>query len=428
MNNKRRNSFEETLTASIEELMKDREALALRNRTMTEAMHQIPLRHQLRRGILQMLSLVHLPSRRATQSNRILIIRPDHLGDLLLTTPAIHSLRKAYPNAEIHALVGPWSAGVLQNNPDLDLVLTIPFPGFTRGTGGNWHTPYQYAIQTAARLRRIGYAQALIMRHDHWWGAWLAQLAGIPKRLGYNHPDTKLFLTQAIEHQHEHAVRQSVRLVEALTHNTYPDEQLVYQFEFASTDKAYVQGYLEEWQLDENRPIFCIHPGSGAKVKLWKVNKWAQVADILSEQLQATVVFTGGDHELNLIQSIIAQMQHSAVVMAGGTQVSQLAALYARAKVVLGPDSGPLHLAAAVGTPTVTLFGPADPIEFRTWGSSNTHHILTTNIDCRPCRILDWSSDNLNYHPCVRDITVNDVLSAARTVVDSNATNNNSNT
>ena len=81
--------------------------------------------------------------------------------------------------------------------------------------------------------------------------------------------------------------------------------------------------------------------------------------------------------------------------------------------MVLGPDSGPLHLAAAVGTPTVSLYGPADPIEFGPWGPSGRHKLLTSPIACRPCRILDWGDDDLVWHPCLADITVEQVLDAA---------------
>lgn len=409
--------LEQQVEASIDELMKDEDALALRNKTITEAMHQTPLRHRLRRLMLHLLANTYVPpSRRAQRAERILIIRPDHIGDVLLTTPAIHALREARPQTEIHALVGNWSAGVLENYNELDVILTIPFPGFVRGGKKNkdWRLPYQYAIQTARRLRRIGYSHALILRPDHWWGAWLARLAGIPQRIGYEHPDTALFLTQTIPHQHEHVVMQSLRLVEALTGEPQSAERAKYQFPVTELDHAFVHGYLSEWDIPPEKPLLCIHPGAGTKIKQWIPQRWAQVADILSEQLGAQVVFTGTDHEMPLIQEIISQMQNGAAIMAGDTQISQLAALYARARVVLGPDSGPLHLAAAVGTPTVTLYGPADPTEFRTWGNPQKHIALTYNIACRPCRILDWSTDDSKYHPCVRNISVTEVLNAAR--------------
>jgi ADP-heptose:LPS heptosyltransferase len=97
---------------------------------------------------------------------------------------------------------------------------------------------------------------------------------------------------------------------------------------------------------------------------------------------------------------------------AGDTDIGQLAALFAHADLALGPDSGPLHLAAAVGTPTVRLFGPASVEEFGPWGDRQI--AITSGWECAPCRVLDWSGDDIAYHPCVRDIDPNPVIAAAR--------------
>ena len=130
------------------------------------------------------------------RNERILLLRPDHLGDVLLTTPAIRALRAAHPDSEIHALVGSWSANVLANFSDLDVVLTLPYPGFTRLKKAGWRSPYQLAATSARILRLIGYNTAIILRPDHWWGALLAYLAGIPRRIGYDLPDVAPFLTE----------------------------------------------------------------------------------------------------------------------------------------------------------------------------------------------------------------------------------------
>lgn len=394
----------------------DREALVIRNQTMAEAFHSTPLKHQLRRSVLNLASHFPLPPARRTHSNRILLIRPDHLGDVLLTSPAIHALKQAQPHLELHALVGPWSADVIANFPEIDLVLTLAFPGFTRTAKISLRSPYQLAVATAARLRRIGYGSAIIMRPDHWWGALVAHLAGIPTRIGYDLPDVAPYLTEAIMHTHEHAVIQNVRLLKKWVATPKP-EDLTNNFAVHDTDKAYINGYLSGWGISKDKPVICIHPGTGTAVKHWLEEGWAKVADILTEQLEAQVIFTGSASELPLVQRIVGYMKQQPIIMAGDTRVNQLAALFQRAKVVLGPDSGPLHLAAAVHTPTVALFGPADPVEFGPWGSPQKHIVLTSDIGCRPCRVIDWTGDDLANHPCVREITVARVLEATRRVV-----------
>lgn len=395
----------------------DREALVLRNRTMAEAFHQTSLKHRVRRAALNNLARLPMPRQRGEPKTRILIIRPDHLGDLILIIPALHALREALPTHEIHALVGPWSGEVLATNDDVDLILTLPFPGFSRTPKNNWRSPYELAFQTAGKLRRIGYDAALILRPDHWWGALLAHLAGIPRRIGYDQVDVAPFLTDTLPIQSEHAVIQNARLVERLTDAPLDHNALSLTFPIRETDTYWVQGYFEGWGIDTHKKVVAIHPGSGTWVKRWEEAHWATVADALHEQLDTQIIFTGSDHELPMISQIITQMRHTPALLVGDASIGQLAALYARCTAVLGPDSGPLHLASAVKTPTITLFGPADPLEFGTWGSADQHLMLTSSIGCRPCRVIDWGTDDPANHPCVRDITVDRVLEAARRLV-----------
>lgn len=391
----------------------DREALVRRNRQMAEAFHQQPLRHRLRHGFIHGVSrFPFAPLNRGW--NRILFIKPDHMGDMLLATPAMRALKAARPYSEIHVLANSASAQLLANYPEVDLVLTANFPGFERNTDKSAiYSPYTHLIRVSRQLRHIGYGTAIVMRPDHWWGAMLAHVAGIRQRIGYNLPDVEPFLTQAIEHRHEHVIRQNMRLVEQWTGHV-PDTEIEYTFMVYDDDAESINTYLGTFGINSEDRILCIHPGSGAWVKQWDEDKWATVADTLIDQLDAQVVFTGSDSERAMIARIQNRMTHHSTTSAGDLDIGQLAALYDRALVVLGPDSGPMHLAAAVGTGTVTLFGPADPVEFGIWGSTDKHYVLTTPIGCRPCRVLDWGDDAPENHPCVREIPVGQVLESAR--------------
>ncbi|MEP7293674.1 MAG: glycosyltransferase family 9 protein, partial [Chloroflexota bacterium] len=280
----------------------EREALVARNRKMAEAFHELPLKHRLRRAVVTAAAAIPVPQMREA-SDRILLLRPDHMGDVLLTTPAVHALRAAEPHAELHALVGPWSANVLANFSDLDVVLTLPYPGFSRHDKIDWRSPYKLVLESARILRKVGYGTAIIFRPDHWWGALLAHLAGIPRRIGYNLPEVAPFLTERIEPRHEHAVMQSARLVEPLT-GTLDANALPLDFPVDAADRGWVTGYLDEWGVAEGTPLIAIHPGSGAWVKAWDEANWAYVADTLADQLDGLVILTGSDHELPLCQRI----------------------------------------------------------------------------------------------------------------------------
>ncbi|GAB5490168.1 MAG: glycosyltransferase family 9 protein [Phototrophicaceae bacterium] len=396
----------------------DRDALVRRNNQLAEAFHQQPVQHRLRSHIINAVS--KFPFWALTKGwNRVLFIKPDHLGDMLLAIPAIRALKEAQPYTEIHVLAGAWSASVLANVPEVDLVLTIDFPGFVRGEEKtNYLAPYTQLMKTSNQLRQIGYGHAIIMRPDHWWGAMLAHVSGISERIGYDVENVSPFLTQALPYQYDHAIRQNLRLVEHWT-GKIEDEDVLYYLDVYEDERDTIQQYLGTYGINDNKRYFCIHPGSGTWVKRWQNELWAKVADTLIDQLDANVIFTGGDGERAMVDDIQNRMEHKSYTTAGDLNIEQLAALYENALVVMGPDSGPLHLSAAVKTPTVALFGPADPIEFAPWGNKSQHMIVTSPIGCRPCRVLDWGDDDPENHPCIRDISIGQVLEAARTVVNS---------
>ena len=391
----------------------DRELLVRRNRAMASALHKTPLKHLVRRAGLRALPILPVQMVTPAERARILLIRPDHLGDVLLATPAMRALRALRPNAEIHALTGPWSAEVLETCEAVDQVLTIPFPGFSRAPNPNLRSPYELAWDTGRKLRLLRYSAALILRPDHWWGALAAWLAGIPVRIGYALPDVEAFLTQRVPFQRGHAVEQNAWLVERLTGATLERDDLVLRYTVAGDDRAWTEHFLSEAGVRADVRLIVLHAGAGTAIKLWEPQRWATVADRLARQSAAKIVLTGSEAEIPLARAIAAHMTETPIIVAGETSAGTLAALLERAALALGPDSGPLHLAAAVGTPTVALFGPADPDEFRPWGPLARHLVLTTDIGCRPCRILDWPGDSVENHPCVREISIERVVEAS---------------
>jgi len=392
----------------------DREALAQRNQLMARAFHAESPRQRLRRALIG--AAAHLPITPQPARPRLLLIRPDHLGDMILATPAMIALKQSRPSLEVHVLASPGSAAVLAHLPAIDRVLTTDFPGFNRDTPKeSLSQPYSHLLKVARQLRQIGYGSAVVLRPDHWWGAMLAYLSGIRQRLGYALPDVAPFLTEALPFPpNSHAVRQNMRLVERWT-GFIPDSQIPFGLPIAPQDADDVAELLRQYHLDDQR-LIAIHPGAGTWVKHWDAQRWAVVADTLAEQLGAHIVFTGTERERPLVDHIQNAARHKTTTTVGALKIGQLAAFFARCAVVLGPDSGPLHLAAAVGTPTVALFGPADPQEFAPWGDREQHAVLSSTIACRPCRVLDWADDDPQFHPCVRDIGLGDVLEAARCV------------
>ncbi len=378
------------------------------------APHDPKLKPALRRIVLRAAARCYPGPRPSTSALRsLLLMRPDHLGDLLFLTPALHALRAALPATRITVLVGPWGAPVLQGNPDVDVLETCPYPGFERQAKGGPLAPYRLLLHQARALRSRRYDAAVILRFDHWWGAWLAAAAGVPRRIGYDRPETRPFLTEALPYSPgAHEVEQNARLLAALV----PGDAWHLgptRFSCSEEDRSWAGAWLQDRGLDPTKPLVGIHPGAGAPVKQWPVAAWAAVADGLSEAHGAAILLTGTAGERPLTGAVAAAMSRPVLDAAGETTLGRLAALQERCAVVLGSDSGPLHLAVAVGTPTVHLYGPVAPATFGPWGDPGRHVVLVTDWACAPCNRLDWSPEVLPQHGCMGAIAPEHVLRAA---------------
>lgn len=365
---------------------------------------------------------------------RILLIRPDHLGDLVLTTPVLQALRDVVPDMQITMMVGPWSREVVARHPALDRVLTCPFPGFQRAIQHPLE-PYRLLFKTARELRHGSYDLAINLRPDFWWGAALLYLAGIPRRIGYAIAPGTPFLTRALAFADaEQASVSNLRLVSTGLQEAglpplaepYTPERYPLHFKPTAEEQAWAKERLRGMSGGTTLPIVIIHPGTGSEVKLWRAEGWARIANMLNmARILATpayVILTGSPKEGPLLDAIAREMETKPMLVMDAT-VGQLAALLGRVQLVLGVDSGPLHLATAQDTLTLRLFGPTETRVFGPWGSRERNVVIGSQTRCAscpaiPCGRLDFRSEELAEHPCVKIITEERVTSEIAQLVE----------
>jgi heptosyltransferase-2/heptosyltransferase-3 len=381
----------------------------------------------MRRLIVSIIALVASLLRarpRSTALRRVLVIKPDHLGDLLLATPALAALRRALPDARIVGLVGPWARLIWERSPDLDELQELPFPGFDRAAprAKRWLgrltsplRPYLLLARYAALLRRERYDAALILRDDHWWGAALAALAGIPRRVGHAHPLCSPLLTDALPYApREHVSRQALAAVAALAGAEVAGPPL--RLTPAPAERAWAEAWLAQ-NLAPGERLAAIHPGTGGPTKHWPEERWAAVADALAALPQTRLLLTGGPGEAALVGRIAARMGRPPLTLAGATSLGQLAALLGRAAIVLGVDSGPLHIAVSQGAPTLHLYGPSDHERFGPWGDPARNRVLRSAIFCSPCGVFSACPRGTAGPECMALIQPEAVLAAASTLL-----------
>jgi ADP-heptose:LPS heptosyltransferase len=343
---------------------------------------------------------------------RILLLRPDHLGDVLLTLPMAQLLRRSIPDGHITVAAPPGLVSIATRCPAVNDVLGVDFPPPTASDFPDGWTEGARAVAAGMRDR---FDIALIPRMDDPWSGHLAELAAIPRRMGFGHPRTRRFLTDALPlpercHVVELGLAVARHVIAAGEPGLEPDAWISPRAE----DDAEADRVLSSLPADPHRAqaaIVAFHPGSSWKLKEWPASRWGSLIQRLSERYRISSLVTGSEHERALVANVVAASAGHATGLAGRLSLGGLAALYHRAALVIAVDSGPLHLAVATGTRAVGIYGPADPLEFGPWSRPGSARLVRTALPCQPCRRLDGPPCGALERPaCLRGVGVGDVL------------------
>lgn len=342
----------------------------------------------------------------------VLVVQPDHLGDILLSQPAVRMLRARLPESRLVGVVGPWSAEIARAAWPVDDVVTVEFPGFSRDTTGDPTAPYRLLRPASEALARLQPGTAVVLRPDAWWAAWLGSLVA-REVITSDDPRSRRFATLGVPvGDDEHAAVRAAGIAAGWIGGVMPSPDTTpLSVPPNSGARTEAEALLNSVGIDRRYAV--IHPGSGAAVKLWPESRWREVIDVLSERGLATVV-TGGGSEVGLCASIASGT--GAVNIAGQTAVAVLLEVMRGAAVAAGPDSGPMHLAVAAGTPTVHLFGPSDPRRYGPWGDARRHRVVSAGWRCPRCG--DLGPDRLAGCGCMLAITPEVVIAAIDDLLD----------
>ncbi len=345
---------------------------------------------------------------------RVLICRPDHLGDLLLTLAALPEHDPTGPRPRLHLGIAcsPALVPIAARCPTIDTVEAIPFtdPAHPQPDGAP-------ADGLAGHLREE-WDIALLPRIDDAQSGRLCAAAGIPRRVGYDHPATAPWLTEVHTPVAGHVSHLTEHLLHAtLLHGTAaPMPRSTPWITPTTTDLHDASAALAAHGLHADR-LVLLHPGAGWPLKRWPPQHWAAVASQLIDA-GCQVALTGVAAEAELHATILARLEPPAaaqvVSLAGAVGLPTLVGLYAQARLVVAIDSGPLHLAAAVGTPLVGIYGPFGPALFGPLGDATWQRVLTLQLPCQPCNTLELPPCGApTLPPCLTDLAPAAVIAAA---------------
>jgi heptosyltransferase-2/heptosyltransferase-3 len=213
-------------------------------------------------------------------------------------------------------------------------------------------------------------------------------------------------------------VVQSAKGGQATTVSTEDCEQFPLVYTPPADDQTWVQTWLQTHTTSSTRGngarrLVVLHPGTGGHTKLWPNARWAAVANRLVAQYGVQIVLTGGPGEEELVQQLASLLSIPPVVLAGTLSIGQLTALLGMATLVMGVDSGPLHLAVSQQTPTLHLYGASDAQRFGPWGVASRHVVVQAHLWCSPCGVFDACPRQTDPPECMDALTVEQVVQVA---------------
>ena len=355
--------------------------------------------------------------RRRAEPLRILVVKLDHLGDIVLATPVLRALRERYPGAAIDVLVLPGSIVAVAHHPAVTRVLTYRSPRFIRigvpGGVGSQEPP-----EGIARLREIARARYDVIVELRGDGRTLLLpfLAGATWRVDRGTVRVREWLrrrAQGAGYSPLHEVETNLEIARPLLGSPRSVERPRVEVHPGPVARASILHKLEERGIDRNARIVAIHPGAAWRPRAWRPERFGAVADWILGHYDAQVLLVGSQDERDIEEAVRRSMGRNPVhALTGALTLDELAALLACAALFVGNDSGPAHLAAACGTPSIVLFGPQDPRRFGPWSERTV--VLHHPVACFPCR---QTVCVLAEDPCVNRNEVADVIARARDIL-----------
>jgi lipopolysaccharide heptosyltransferase II len=323
----------------------------------------------------------------------ILIIKPGAIGDLLQLTPVIRALKEKFPAARISLVVGNLpSMGLFRHNPLVSEVIVFDRKGE--------HRSWSAFAALWRRLHAAHYDLVLNFQRSNLKG-WLLATAAFPCRVLVYHKS---------KDRNVHAV---VNHLETLAPLGISSAGMPLEFHPGPEAEAFAAQFFGAEKLT-GRTVIALNPGASHAVNRWSTVRFAELADRLAEDLAARVIIVGGREDVPLAEEIVAKARCAPVVLTGMTDLLQLGAVLQRCALLVSGDTGPMHMATAVGTRVVALFGAADPA--RTGPVGSGHRVVqAAGVDCVPCRSRRCSS--AKQLECMTDISVEEVLLAVESIL-----------
>ncbi len=332
---------------------------------------------------------------------KILVTRFSSLGDIVLTTPVYHNLKLSYPECKISVAVKEKFAGILEGNPYIDDLIVLK--------NGE-------SIFSLVKRIRSEKFDVFIDLHNKLRSVILRMFCSVPHRSVYRKNAISRYLyiknSNKSHFKTKHTIEKYLDVLKEMgIHPTIQSPEIFVD--------DYFDHFCEKYQVGQNDLLIGINPGSVWPTKKWLPERFAEVADWLTANYGAKIVFVGSAGDRDDINKVLSKIKHQYIDLCGETNLKELATLISRCSLFITNDSGPMHIAAAFHVPLVAIFGSTTKeLGFAPYGENNS--IVEVDLSCRPCSSHGLKECPKKHFKCMRDISSGQVILATKSFLDKN--------
>jgi len=335
-------------------------------------------------------------------ANKILVMRYRFIGDTVLTVPFLRNLRRACPEARIDLMLEPFSGQVLAGCPYVDRIIPFEFKTIHKYSASSQRGKLAGYLHYWKLLRREGYDAVFALKRSL-SSALLIRAVGIPRRIGFATEGRTLLLTDPVTYrQDQHEVQNFLDCLRVLDIPVHSDALELWP-SAENNAKAHKLFSDAGWNKEDLKII--VHAAASLPAKQWPLDRFAAVMKAMQEHYGAHFIYTGAPADAALYQEIERLGPFNGINLCGTMGLHANLSVYRAAHLFFGVDSGPMHMAAAVGVPVVALFGPTDERKWGPWGDG--HIVITRRLSCYPCK-----PHKCHDNDCMKKITVEEAIEA----------------
>lgn len=322
---------------------------------------------------------------------------------MVLLTPTLRALKVAYPQSHLVLLVRPLVADLMATHPYIDEVMVDSKGRRLSRLSSFW--------KSVSEIHRSDFDLAVVLHPTSFRNALIPFLAGIPERIGSNVSGRGILLTKTCPDRIDlHEVHRYLRVLELIAIHE-PNVKL--EFWHTEADRHAMRQILATHGISPKEQLIGVNLGTTWRTKRWSLENFAEVITQVHKHFEARILLTGSTSEISFGEALARFAKVEAINLIGKTTLMQLGALIESCDLYLTCDSGPMHIAAAVGTPTIALFGPTSPMRHGPYGEN--HEVIEKPVECRPCYKRKCMRKDLP-HLCMTEINPNEVVAQIRKV------------